>query len=719
MSETDTYRIRPAGRLVLTIGRELIQDPYAAVVELVKNAYDADSRDVSIEFSRTPDQSGYSITVTDHGHGMTREDVVNKWMVPSTADKLRRKRSPSGRIMQGRKGVGRYAAAILGTDLLLETISPQGERTTVYLHWQDFEESEYLDNVEILIETSETSQPPGTRLIMRGDDTLLGDWDRKQFDKLRFELRRLKSPVETALNGDDFLINLKVSGFPDADDFSGTIDPYPIMDLFDYRIAGRIAANGVGSMEYSMQKIRNSSGEVIPFDLGHPTNCGELLLDIRVYDRDHESIKGLIGRGLRNDSGAYLGNLDARRLLNDYNGIGVYRNGFRIRPLGDPDFDWLKLNEQRVQQPSIRIGSNQAIGFVQIQSDEQSGLIEKSARDGLRDNKAFASLKDITKQVIAILERRRFRFRRESTSVRPGERIQRELDRVISHDELRRDVQAGLGKSGATKETTEQILEIISQDEKEKNQIVDDIRQRVAIYEGQATLGKIVNVILHEGRRPLSFFRNEIPNLRYWQKSYLKTQGTEDLKRVTKIAEGIGDNAEYLVDLFSRVEPLAARKRGLKKSLNLRAEIEGALSVFRTTMMSSDVTGNIDCPDGFRFPGWSEDIHGIFTNLIDNSLYWLSEKRSPERIIEVHVVTDGKSLIHIDYRDTGPGIDPDLIASGIIFEPQFSTKPYGTGLGLPLAGEAATRNDLELLALESETGAWFRLQPIAGAETEE
>ena len=58
MSEPDTYRIRPAGQLVLTIGRELIQDPYAAVVELVRNGYDTDSRGVTIEFSRAPDQSG-------------------------------------------------------------------------------------------------------------------------------------------------------------------------------------------------------------------------------------------------------------------------------------------------------------------------------------------------------------------------------------------------------------------------------------------------------------------------------------------------------------------------------------------------------------------------------------------------------------------------------------------------------------------------------------
>ena len=44
MSKTGSHKIRPAGRLVLTIGRDLIQDSYAAVVELVKNAYDADSQ---------------------------------------------------------------------------------------------------------------------------------------------------------------------------------------------------------------------------------------------------------------------------------------------------------------------------------------------------------------------------------------------------------------------------------------------------------------------------------------------------------------------------------------------------------------------------------------------------------------------------------------------------------------------------------------------------
>ena len=106
MGADTTYKIRPAGRHILTIGRDLIQDSNAAVVELVKNAYDADSPDVQLEFTVSPLHSGYSIVIADHGHGMSRHNVVNKWMVPSTQDKFDRRKSPSGRTMQGSKGVG-------------------------------------------------------------------------------------------------------------------------------------------------------------------------------------------------------------------------------------------------------------------------------------------------------------------------------------------------------------------------------------------------------------------------------------------------------------------------------------------------------------------------------------------------------------------------------------------------------------------------------------
>ena len=715
MSEGGTYKIRPAGRHILTIGRDLIQDAYAAVVELVKNAYDADSPDVNIKFTADSDHSGYSITISDHGHGMSRDTVINKWMVPSTRDKLDRRTSPSGRVMQGSKGVGRYAASILGTNLFLETVTVEGEKTTVYVEWSNFEDAQYLDDVDVLIETTEVSEPSGTRLTMEGDNKLLADWNKDQFDSLRFELKKLISPVSSTLdrryNRDEFHIGLIVNGFPDAEDFDETIEPFPIFDLFDYKIAGKISAGGKGTLTYSSQKVRNTADESILFDAGAPTDCGELDIDIRVYDRDKDAIDSLIGRGLKDESGEYVGKLQARQILNEYNGIGVYRNGFRIRPLGDPEFDWLKLNEQRVQNPSLRIGSNQAIGYVQIQSEEQSHLIEKSARDGLKENTAFSRLKKITTMVIAELETRRFNYRRKAGLSRPVLKVERELERLFSFDELKRDVLARLTSFDIDQRTSDKIIDIISREEEEKNKIADEIRQAVAIYQGQATLGKIINVILHEGSRPLSYFQNQIPNLRYWYESFQETGDSGTLKKIMSIADGISENAELFVTLFRRLSPLSARKRSTRDPIELKGTIQKTLFVFEEELRFRKVYAEVLGSDDFKFPAWPQDIHAIFTNLIDNSLYWMNAKNIRTKKITIDLVTDGNSLIHVDYRDTGPGIEPALIASEVIFEPQFSTKPFGTGLGLAIAGEAAARNSLELKAFGSEHGAWFRLQP--------
>ena len=710
MNTNPTYKIRPAGRHILTIGRDLIQDNYAAVIELVKNAYDADSPDVNIEFTALSDHSGYSIVISDRGHGMSREDVINKWMVPSTRDKLDKGKSPAGRILQGHKGVGRYAASILGRDLLLETITAEGEKTTVYLEWSNFETTQYLDDVEILIETAKVAESPGTRLTMNGDKELLAEWDQKRFDKLQFELRKLKSPMSTTSSDDDFRIGLIADSFPEVMDIRETIEPYPLFDLFDYKISGSISANGKGGLTYSSQKARNIADEEFLFNFGAPTDCGELHIDIRVYDREKEAIESLIGRGLTDESGNYVQRLQARQLLNEYNGIGVYRNGFRIRPLGDAGFDWMKLDARRVQNPTQHISSNQVIGYVQIQSEDQSCLIEKSARDGLKENEAFDRLQEVTKDVISKLEIRRLKYRKSAGLSRSARQVDLQLQQLFSFDEVKQNIRTQLTKGAVDETIADEIIEIISQDEENRNKIADGIRQIVAIYQGQATLGKIINVILHEGRRPLSYFRNQIPNLRYWHELFRKTGDLAILKKIMPIVEGIGHNAEFFVVLFRRLDPLAAGKRTAKKPLELRQVIESTLAIFEKEMQSHNVSVEIKGPDEFKFTAWPQDIYAIFTNLIDNSIYWISEKKTPIRKIIIELLINDDSLVHIDYRDTGPGIEPDLIESEVIFEPQFSTKPDGTGLGLAIAGEAAERNGLELKVFESEKGAYFRLQ---------
>ena len=116
-------KLRPRARIVRTIGDQLISGPEAALIELVKNAYDADSPSVGIKISSPGSlQEGRmpgEIVVADTGHGMSATDIITKWFEPATTDKVERGTSPTGRPLLGAKGVGRFATARLGSVLQL------------------------------------------------------------------------------------------------------------------------------------------------------------------------------------------------------------------------------------------------------------------------------------------------------------------------------------------------------------------------------------------------------------------------------------------------------------------------------------------------------------------------------------------------------------------------------------------------------------------------
>ena len=723
MSNSDVFKIRPAGRHILTIGRDLIQDPYAAVVELVKNAYDADATRVDIQFSKYEVSReilngekiihyGIKICISDDGHGMIRSVVTDKWMVPSTDDKKIRKVSPKGRIMQGRKGIGRYASAILGNDLFLETVA-DGTKTSLLVNWNDFEKAEYLSDVDVLIETINTIENSGTKLLMTGDESFLYEWNESQFKQLQKELKKLMTPIEdTKISSDTlFKIYINIKGFGNYDKENEEIEPYPIFDLFDYRIYGKINQNGYGKLIYEMQKVRNSIPEEINFYYGKSTECGNVEFDIRVFDREKEAIEDLIRRGLKDESGNYVGKLEARRLLNENNGIGVYRNGFRIRPLGDPDFDWLELNKKRVQNPSLKIGSDQVIGFVRIESEEYSGLIEKSARDGLKENVNYFSLIDLTQKIIGELENRRFIYRNKAGLSRKTLKIEAEFENLFSFDSLRKNIQKTLEKGKVNGDISSNIMQAINDTEKEKNKIAESLRETVAIYQGQATLGKIINVVLHEGRKPLEFFKDQVQLFNIAYKDY-ENGNTEKLPKLYNKISAFSENSDILLQLFKKIGPLAQGKRGTQKELLLVESLKSNFSVFDSQL--KDVNWNIETSSGndIKIKCWSQDLYSVFTNLIENSLFWMNEKKTQKKQISVYVDIEDNEINFIDYKDTGPGIENNLLDSGVIFEPDFSTKPEGTGLGLSIAGESARRCGFELKALSSDSGAYFRLERL-------
>lgn len=706
------YSLRPAGRHALAIGRELIKDNYSAVMELVKNAYDADSPSVHIKFTLDHTDKKVHISITDFGHGMSRDVVLTKWLIPSTDDKLKRKKSPSGRLMQGQKGLGRYASAILGSHLSLATTSSTGERTEVEVDWEQFDNAEFMDQVELPVTTTKVDGKPKTIINITGDGEYYEFWSSEQYNNLKFELKKLISPVHDGGGVGSFDVFLEIDDDDEGVFYSKEekIEPFPLLEFFDYKISGVIDPSGLGVVTFINNKEKASQVEKIKFKLDGKTKCGRVEIDVRVYDRESESIDNLILKGLRDDSGKYLTKTQTKLLLNQSNGIGVYRNDFRIRPLGDANFDWLELNADRVQNPSLHVGSNQVIGFVKVQGEKLSNLKETSARDGLKDNVAYLRLIKIVKEVLNELEERRYSYRRKSGLTKTAVKIERDFEKLFSFDDVKEKIKIKLRKEGLSNESSNEILEILKGKEDSSAKIIEDIRKKVSIYQGQATLGKIIDVVIHEGRRPIGFFVNQTKNLEFWVDMFFKTNSAESMEEINTIVRGFGVNSKVISELFSRLDPLATKQRGKSKIFNVNNVVDDSLSVFNSQLKDSEIKVIIDIPDAVEAFGWVNDFYIILTNLIDNSIFWLVEKNINNKEIEISVVLEDSKFKYLDFKDNGPGISKHLVESGAIFEPEFSTKTKGVGIGLSIAGEAAHRNNLDLKVFELDGGAYFRLE---------
>ena len=148
-------RLRFSAEIVKRLGEELNPSLDKGVLELVKNAYDADATGCQVELQNT-DRVGGTVVVKDNGDGMTVDDIVNGWLVLGRSTKTQRQRTRLGRIPAGSKGLGRLAALRMGRRALMTTC-PRGEQTTEHgllIDWEDFDTATLVDDVELTVETA-------------------------------------------------------------------------------------------------------------------------------------------------------------------------------------------------------------------------------------------------------------------------------------------------------------------------------------------------------------------------------------------------------------------------------------------------------------------------------------------------------------------------------------------------------------------------------------
>ncbi|MDQ7833098.1 MAG: ATP-binding protein, partial [Desulfovibrionaceae bacterium] len=298
-------RMRPRARLIKLIGDELISDEPVAVVELVKNAYDADATQVKVVFQKcsfdnfggnlsskftkfeTHDAALFdSIVIEDDGCGMSLDDVLNKWLEPGTISKRDKDKTKKGRVLQGAKGIGRFASARLAKQMMLESKMVNHPGVLVIIDWGDFDNDKYLEEVSIEWEETEAKNlSSGTRITLEG---LRKPWSHNDFQTLHSRLGRLISPFQDVV---DFSIFL---GIPGEDQFSGRVLPPDVVMNPRYSLEGSIDENscftgtinieGHGPTQYTRQPV----GEK-----GKPVLCGPFRIEVRAWDRDSESLRPL------------------------------------------------------------------------------------------------------------------------------------------------------------------------------------------------------------------------------------------------------------------------------------------------------------------------------------------------------------------------------------------------------------------------------------------
>lgn len=723
--------LRPKARVLKALGEELISSETVAIIELVKNAYDADAKNVAICFERDDKDKVTCVEVIDDGHGMDLETIHNSWMVISTSNKKVNPYSKKGRRVLGEKGIGRFASAKIANKLYLysKTKLQKSEEYFAEFDWSQFDNDDlYLDeisfntgikpSVEIvpswkLSEFIEV-QPPETMhgTILRMVD-VKNDWRTNDFKALERGLSRLISPFK---NDNGINIFLKTR---EEDSTSEVLVKTPeVIKYPHYVVKGSISVNGDFTFDVNIKSTDekfNFSGtyhsvrisdtwEIIDGQFSesssHDTDkrlvtCGGFDFEFFIWDRDQlDNINQALGVGIR----------DIRKDLDSIAGISIYRDGFRVLPYGEVDNDWLELNIRRVQKPKRNFSNNQIVGYINISADGNPLLHDQSNREGLDNNVAYSEFRDIVLKIINEAENVRASHKKASSE--PKE-VTTNSQRGLFDKPDMKEIEDAINSKNFDKVAT---LKMVSQAKSEWLSQISKLQDVVSQYHALATLGGIVDKILHDGRQPLAKIQTEAglgsEQIQEISSSSVNPKVFAEISQLDTSFNKISKQANIIRDVFRRVEPFGGRKRGRPKKYYIEDVIRDVFSLYDKEIRKAKIETVL--PDTQTLVSLDlSEANEIFNNLLTNSIYWLHAVPDESRKISVFVNRLDDSSLEIMFSDTGPGVPREYRSN--IFDPYFSKRPDGHGLGLSLVGEIVHDYYNGKVELLDANGATFRI----------
>lgn len=671
------FRMHP--RVFAALGADLVTNDVVAVIELVKNSYDAFAQNVWLRFRDDP-SLGTFLEIEDDGDGMTREIIQDVWCVVATPFKEMNPVVRSGkkeRRVAGDKGLGRLSVARLGERLHILTQAPENPCWEVDVNWADISGGHDLSNSFLRCREYPGKSPfqtSGTRLRIHG---LKGQWDETRISDLEENLARLISPFSDL--GD---FNIFLSGFAEAQTEEVKIESPEFLSKPKYSISGsvdrtgnvkgtyRFAAIAEGTarkkeLKLTWQRIHDVIQDRTRFPYSPDTpHCGPFSFEIRAWDIAPDDTQEIAERFEFQKS-------QVRKAIGAHKGISVYRDGVLVLPKSDSARDWLGLDLRRVSKVGTRLSTSQLVGYVSISAEDNPQIEDTSDRERLASCIEVAEFEEILKAVVALVENERD----EDRVKRDRERPMDDLFEGLSAEELVAEVIA-LSEEGAEASETVPLLRAFSNslDSARKT-----IQQRFVYYSRLATVGTIAQMLVHEIRNRttafgsfLKFFKNRFGPFEH-----------KDVEQQYRCTDNAVNALERLADTFAPLASRAFRRR--KRHSVLEDQINDCLALQRGEIERKHVRCRV--PDSKTHvavdPG---ELDAIILNLITNAVYWLGDVPKENRELEFRLTPiSGGQRVRVWVHDTGPGLDADDVEK--VFWPGVTRKPGGIGMGLTVASE--------------------------------
>ncbi|MBH8578232.1 sensor histidine kinase [Nostocaceae cyanobacterium CENA369] len=646
-------------KILQRLGEELVPNPDQGIIELVKNSYDADATECTVELIKTSAIGG-SIIISDNGVGMDKDAISEGWLVLGRSKKAIREVTQLGRLPVGNKGLGRLAALQMGSQVFLKT-RPKHEPGTEYsltINWDDFQEADVVEDVPFDVKKSSTNQRHGTDIIV---NNLKKIFNKHDIVRLARELLLLADPFE---NHAGFSLKLIAPEFSEIE--KQVNNAY--FDDAEYHLQASI--NELGIAEANLLDWQNN----VIFQAKHSDISQELYktppteFELWVFFLNPQTFSA------RKTSVSFT---QVREWLAQVGNVRLYHRGLRVKPYGDPDDDWLNLNYARARNPEVRPSTKTVIGKV-IVKDPEDMLLQKTDRLGFIENEAFLELKRFAIDVLEWMAKERLKVTETQR-----QRVKKQVPRDITQAKAR--IEEVIEE--VPQESRPKILEAVQQYETVTERETKVLREDLQLYRSLATAGTTAAVFAHESSKPVTSIEKIANRIEKMGKKFLGEKYEhylgEPVTKLYQVSKSLLRFSNFPLHLLKREK----RRTGV---VDVHSVIDDIVAVFQTFFDEGKIQvikEKVDTQPCIY--GSDALLEAIITNLFTNAInvFNIEGGRIEERQVIIRTEVQGSNL-KIKVLDNGSGIHN--IKLDEIWLPGKTTREGGTGLGLTIVRDSVT-----------------------------